>query len=35
LSRAPPLPVAPKIAPEIEQNFVPVQEVRHEVNICT
>jgi hypothetical protein len=28
LPRAPPSPVA-------EQNPVPVQEVRHEVNICT
>jgi hypothetical protein len=28
LPRAPPSPVA-------EQNPVPIQEVRHEVNICT
>jgi hypothetical protein len=35
LPRAPPLPVAPEITPETEQNLVPVQEVRHEVNICT
>jgi hypothetical protein len=33
--RAPPSPVAPKIAPETAQNPVPVQEVRHEVNTCT
>jgi hypothetical protein len=35
LPRAPPSLVAPEIAPETEQNLVPVQEVRHEVNICT
>jgi hypothetical protein len=35
LPRAPPSPMAPEIAPETEQNLVPVQEVRHEVNICT
>jgi hypothetical protein len=35
LPRAPPLPVAPEISPETEQNPVPVQEVRHEVIICT
>jgi hypothetical protein len=35
LPRAPPSPVAPETAPETEQNLVPVQEVRHEVNICT
>jgi hypothetical protein len=35
LPRAPPSPVAPEIAPETEQNLVPVQEVTHEVNICT
>jgi hypothetical protein len=28
-----PLPVTPGVAPE--QNPAPVQEVRHEVNICT
>jgi hypothetical protein len=35
LPRAPPLPVVPEITPETEQNLVPVQEVRHEVNTCT
>jgi hypothetical protein len=35
LPRPPPSPVAPEIAPKTEQNLVPVQEVRHEVNICT
>jgi hypothetical protein len=35
LPRAPPSPVAPEISPETEQNLVPVQEVRHEVIICT
>jgi hypothetical protein len=35
LPRVPPSPVAPEIAPETEQNPVPVQEVRHEVNTCT
>jgi hypothetical protein len=35
LPRAPPSPAAPKISPETEQNPVPVQEVRHEVIICT
>jgi hypothetical protein len=35
LPRAPPSPVALEITPETEQNLVPVQEVRHEVNICT
>jgi hypothetical protein len=35
LPRAPPSPVAPEIAPETEQNPIPVREVRHEVNICT
>jgi hypothetical protein len=35
LPRAPSSPVSQEIAPETEQNPVPVQEVRHEVNICT
>jgi hypothetical protein len=35
LPRAPPSPVAPEITPETEQNPIPVQEVRHEVNTCT
>jgi hypothetical protein len=35
LPRVPPSPMAPEIAPETEQNPVPVQEVRHEVNTCT
>jgi hypothetical protein len=35
LPRAPPSPVPPEITPETEQNPVPVQEVRHEVNTCT
>jgi hypothetical protein len=35
LPRALPSPVAPEIAPETEQNPVPLQEVRHEVNTCT
>jgi hypothetical protein len=35
LPRAPPSLVAPEIAPETEQNPIPVQEVRHEVNTCT
>jgi hypothetical protein len=35
LPRAPPSPVAPEIAPETEQNPVPVQEASHEVNTCT
>jgi hypothetical protein len=35
LPRAPLSPVAPEISPETEQNPVPVQEVRHEVIICT
>jgi hypothetical protein len=35
LPRAPPSPVAQEIALETEQNLAPVQEVRHEVNICT
>jgi hypothetical protein len=35
LPRAPSSLVAPKVAPETEQNPVPVQEVRHKVNICT
>jgi hypothetical protein len=35
LPRALPSPVAPEITLETEQNPVPVQEVRHEVNICT
>jgi hypothetical protein len=35
LPRAPPSPVAPEITLETEQNHVPVQEVSHEVNICT
>jgi hypothetical protein len=35
LPRAPPSPVASEITPETEQNFAPVQEVRHEVNTCT
>jgi hypothetical protein len=33
--RASPSLVIPEVAPETEQNPVPVQEVRHEVNICT
>jgi hypothetical protein len=35
LPKAPPLPVVPEIAPETEQNLVPVQEVGYEVNTCT
>jgi hypothetical protein len=35
LPRAPPSPVAPEIAPETEQNSIPVQEVMHEVNTFT
>jgi hypothetical protein len=35
LLRVPPSPVALEIAPETEQNPVPVQEVMHEVNTCT
>jgi hypothetical protein len=35
LPRVPPSPMAPEIAPETEQNPVPIQEVRHEVNTCT
>jgi hypothetical protein len=35
LLRAPSSSVAPEITPETEQNPIPVQEVRHEVNICT
>jgi hypothetical protein len=34
LPRALPSPVAPEIIPETEQNLVPVQEVRREVNTC-
>jgi hypothetical protein len=34
LLRAPPSPVTSEITPETEQNFAPVQEVRHEVNTC-
>jgi hypothetical protein len=35
LPRAPLSPVALENAPETEQNPILVQEVRHEVNICT
>jgi hypothetical protein len=35
LPRASPSPMIPEVTPETEQNPVPVQEVRHEVNICT
>jgi hypothetical protein len=35
LPRASPSPVVPEVTPETEQNSAPVQEVRHEVNICT
>jgi hypothetical protein len=35
LPRAPPSPVVPEISPETEQNLVLVQEVGHEVIICT
>jgi hypothetical protein len=35
LPRVPPSPVASEISLETEQNLVPVQEVRHEVIICT
>jgi hypothetical protein len=33
--QAPLSPVAQGIPPETEQNFAPVQEVRHEVSRCT
>jgi hypothetical protein len=33
LPGTPPSPVIPEVTPE--QNPAPVQEVRHEVNICT
>jgi hypothetical protein len=35
LPRAPPSRVTQEIAPEVEQNLAPVQQVRHEVNACT
>jgi hypothetical protein len=35
LPRASPSPVISEVAPETEPNPAPVQEVRHEVNICT
>jgi hypothetical protein len=33
--QAPFSPVTQEMPPETEQNLAPVQEVRHEVSICT